>query len=89
MGSDVWRRKNLRLAVQPTKLGRDSEFASLFKRLQVDVAEPNVVSVILETDVAASRKILQCGLELIFGAIGILLGRCPFVQIRVYNSRPI
>lgn len=68
---------------------RGLAFALLLELLQEYVAEPDVVSVILESDVAGSRQIFQCRLELVFGTIGILLRRCPFVQIRVYYTRPI
>ncbi|SVE42312.1 uncharacterized protein METZ01_LOCUS495166, partial [marine metagenome] len=41
--------------------------------------------VVLESDMAFSRQVFQCGPELVAGSIGILVAGCPFIQIGIYH----
>lgn len=52
----------------------------------MDVTKPDIVSVVLETDVPGSRKILESSSEFVFRAIWILSRRCPAIEIRIDDA---
>ena len=54
---------------------------NLLELFQVDVAKPDIISVVLETDVPGSRKILESGSEFVFRSVWILSRRCPMIEV--------
>ena len=59
---------------------------TLIQIFQEDVSKPDVVAVVLESDVAGARQVLEGGLEFIFGAVGILLRSGPLIEVGAYDA---
>ena len=60
--------------------------AVLIQLFQENVSKPDIVAVVLESDVAGARQVLEGGLEFILGAVGILLGCGPLIEIGAYDA---
>ena len=58
----------------------------LLELFQIDVAKPDIVSVVLESDVPGSRKILESSPKFIFRAIWILARRCPAIEVGIDDA---
>src|SRR5262245_15304960 len=72
-------------ATASSSIGRDSLTAFAVQRLDLDVAEVHNGAVVLQADVALTLEVLEGGVELVLGAVGILACLGPAVEVGVYD----
>src|SRR5262249_32346385 len=64
-------------------IGRDSLATFAVQRLDLDVAEVHNGAVVLQSDVALTLEVLEGGVELVLGAVGIFARLGPVVEVGV------